>query len=129
VFAVAFLMGGAGVQDTLLLCRMESALHRVCCCKHPPADALAQGHRPAHDTPDELSRRPCCDEVSWAAAAIPPSYSAAGAAFVAPSLLEQRMPAARALFAHARVDVPAPMRDVREATGPPIPIKHRALLI
>lgn len=122
-FAFAFVMGGAGMQDTLLLCRMESALHRVCCCKHPQSTPRIATH-------DELSRRPCCDEVAWQSAAIPPSSSAAMAhVFVAPSLLEHRMPVATLLPNTARVDAARVAVDVREATGPPIPIKHRALLI
>src|SRR5687767_8918673 len=120
-------MGGAGVQDTLLLCRMENALHRVCCCKHPPPSMTEQARV---TTQDELSRRPCCDEVAWESTAIPPSSSAAMAhAFVAPSLIEHRMPVAPSLVIAARADVARVADDVREATGPPIPIKHRALLI
>jgi hypothetical protein len=116
-------MGGAGVQDTLLLCRMESALHRVCCCKH------ASSLQTATNSNAEISRRPCCDEVAWQSAAIPPSSASAPLAFVAPSLLEHRMPVSMIVAPPPRVDVARVAVDVRDATGPPIPIKHRALLI
>jgi hypothetical protein len=125
-FAFAFLMGGAGVQDTLLSCRMESAVHRVCCCKHASS---AQAATNSTNGNDEISRRPCCDEIAWQSAAIPPSSASAPLAFVAPSLLEHRMPVSMLVAAVERIDVARFAVDVRDATGPPIPIKHRALLI
>lgn len=127
--AFALLVMGAGVQDSWLLCRSQKTVHRTCCCKKK-ASLHALG-RATEQRPDELRRAPCCDAVDAAVSAVPPSTSSTVAfALPPPVLLEVASPAMHQLERVGSLDA-AGIADMtpRVPTGPPIPIRHRALLI
>lgn len=126
---VALLVTGAGVQGSWLLCRSQKTVHRTCCCKTKASlDALS---RSTEQRPDELRRAPCCDPIDAAVSAVPPSTSSTVAfALPPPVLLEVATPAVRRIERVTSLDAAGVVdRTPRVPTGPPIPIRHRALLI
>ena len=120
-FLFAVLMGGAGTHDALLLCRTEQRLHAKCCCKRATLEAAALAA--------ELRRAPCCDEAPLTMAPVPPSSGTHALPAVAPPVLLERRPPPLPIL--ARLDVDAPVLELvrHEATGPPLHIRHRALLL
>lgn len=134
-FVFAVLMGGAGAQDTLLLCRMEQRTHMTCCCKRAGAQlardlsAAAAGAVHAAARADAIGAAPCCAEIALQTASVPPSSGTVGhAALVAPLLLLRQAPPAP-LLAFATVAAPVRELEPRTATGPPLHIWHHALLL
>lgn len=117
---VALFMMGAGVQDTLLLCRSQQTTHHSCCCQHSmPLSAFGV----------ELSSAPCCDAAVPALAAIPPSSGAAASfAMAPPTLLPLGVSSSVPVFV-TLVAPPTSRADLPQATGPPLHIRHRSLLI
>lgn len=117
---VALFMMGVGVQGTLLLCRSQKTTHHSCCCKHSlPLSALGV----------ELSSAPCCDATTVSSPAAPPASGAAMAFSPAAPIL---LPDLLAALGPAPLTAPVPKaarEGPRRATGPPLHLKHRALLI
>lgn len=117
---VALFMMGAGVQDTLLLCRSLATTHHSCCCEHA-LELPALG--------EELSSAPCCDAATALSPAIPPSSGAASIVVLAePVRIEAGFGSPAPLSLENDLG-PATRTQVPRATGPPLHIKHRALLI
>ncbi|MBI1945086.1 MAG: hypothetical protein HYS27_05285 [Deltaproteobacteria bacterium] len=113
-------VGGAGVQDTVLLCRSQQTTHRSCCCAH-------QQRLPALG--DELSRAPCCDAAAVEAAAVPPSSGATPDFHLASPV---RIEAAFAALAPSLLALALPVADegvTALATGPPLHQRPHQLLI
>lgn len=126
--AFALFVMGAGVGDTLLLCRAKKTVHASCCCPHKLQEA------PSHDG-SALSRAPCCDATTLETATIPPSTAPSSTslslvAVTAPVLFEVQPPTfAAATSLHVEVRRPALDDTPRVPTGPPKPIRYRSLLI
>jgi hypothetical protein len=117
---LALFVIGAGMQDTVLLCRSLGTTHHACCCVH-------RAEEPARGV--ELSRAPCCDASAVDATAIPPSAGAAATFFVASPVMILEAPHPQSTGTLER-SVPRAARAVPTlATGPPLHILHRALLI
>lgn len=117
---LALFVGGAGMQDTVLLCRSLKTTHQSCCCAH-------RLRLPALG--DELAKPPCCDAATREAAAIPPSSGAAADFQLAAPvrIVDGLVPAALLVLAPA-----LPIADegvTALATGPPLHLLHHALLI
>lgn len=122
---VALFVGGAGMQDALLLCRSQKTVHKTCCCTHASVDALARAPQSEH----ALQRTPCCDATALTVASVPPTagahaplHLAPPSLLVAPTLPTRTAMAEPTTFALAR-------QAPRVATGPPIHIRLHALLI
>lgn len=117
---LALFVGGAGVQDTVLLCRSQQTTHRSCCCSH---------HLRLPALGDELAKAPCCDAAARAATAVPPSSGAAPDFHLAAPL---RLEEALAPRVAAALALALPVADegvTALATGPPLHLRHHQLLI
>jgi hypothetical protein len=117
---LALFVGGAGVQDTVLLCRSQQTTHRSCCCAH-------QERLPALG--DELSGAPCCDAAAVEAAAVPPSAGATPDFHLASPV---RIESAFTAHAPSRLALALPVADegvTALATGPPLHLRPHQLLI
>lgn len=117
---VALFMMGAGVQDTLLLCRTLATTHHSCCCKHT-LELPALG--------EELSSAPCCDAAPALSPAVPPSNGAASIVVLAEPVRVETGFGSPALVSLEKNLGPGPRAQAPRATGPPLHIRHRALLI
>lgn len=117
---VALFMMGVGVQSTLLLCRSKKTTHHSCCCKHT-VDPSARGV--------ELSSAPCCDATTADSLAAPPSSGAAPAFSPAAPILLPDLHASLAPALPGTLVPRAALEGPHRATGPPLHLKHRALLI
>ncbi len=117
---LALFVAGAGVPDALLLCRTLNTTHSTCCCTH----AL---RLPALG--DELARAPCCDAAPSAVAAIPPAPGAGAVVHLAPPVRTiVPLPAAAVLLGEPAAPG-ASVEGAVLATGPPLHLKKRVLLI
>lgn len=117
---LALFVAGAGVQDSVLMCRTLNTTHRSCCCKHS-VRLPAQG--------DELARAPCCDAAAPATTAIPPS-TRAGADFHLAAPVRTLVPMlAATLILSDPAPTPASAASTALTTGPPLHLKKRVLLI
>jgi hypothetical protein len=132
VLTAAF-VSGAGLGTTSTQCRMAQGVVKRCCC-HGQNAARANPCVSGAQEQTAFARLPCCSSEQLSALSVPATTSATGASgrdlidstpVTAPQLIALMM-----LPTADLVDVsPVVEREPPSATGPPIPIRFRHLLI